>query len=184
MLNDLLREFDPTLFQFSPDLETPPPMDDWNPFPATETTQNDPFDEGALMQICSPAVATGQIVQTEEILYEFLINEAGEAVSSTAVVAAEIPFASDHTYSYIQQDISQFNEAAVLVDTAPSVSLESDVSVRAPSPRTELWGALDGQVDIKLRVEEHADCSYSPINKQFHVKTMSKFAVTAVMTGL
>ena len=181
MLNDLLREFDPTLFQFSPDLTTPPPMDDWNPFPATEATQNDPFDEGALLQICSPAVAMGPMVQTEEILYEFLINDKGEAVSSTALVAAEIPIANDHTYSYIQQDISQFNEAAVLV---PSVSLESDVSVRAPSPRTELWGALDGQVDIKLRVEEHADCSYSPINKQFHVKTMSKFAVTAVMTGL
>ena len=180
MLNDLLREFDASLF---PDLETPPPMDDWNPFPATEATQNDPFDEGALQNF-PPAVSMGPIVQTEEILYEFLINDKGEAVSSTAIVAAEIPIANDHTYSFIQQDISQFNEEAVLVDMAPPVSLESDVSVRAPSPRTELWGALDGQVDIKLRVEEHADCSYSPINKQFHVKTMSKFAVTAVVTGL
>ena len=161
-------------------------MDDWNPFPTT--TQNDPLDEGVLLQTCSPTIATGQTVQTGEIVHEFLINDNGEAVSSTAVVAADISLANDHTYHYIQQDISQFNEASVLVDTEPSILPESDVTVRAPpSPRTETWehlGDLAKWVDIKLRVEEHGDCSYSPNNKYFHVKTMSKFAFTAVMTGL
>ena len=157
-----------------------------NPFPTT--TQNDPLDEGVLLQTCSPAIVTGQTVQTGEIVHEFLINDNGEAVSSAAVVATDIPFGNDHTYFYIQQDISQFNEESVLVDTEPANLPESDVTIRAPpSPQTEYWkhfGDLVEVVDIKLRVEEHGDCLFSPDNKYFHVKTMSKFAFTAVMTGL
>ena len=182
------------------------------------STQNDPnlnqsaYDEGDLINCCSPALAMGpESVSAEKtgetVLYEFVIingeavpvpvsgsNNFSDVVRATEFVPCE---ASSNDHTYTQQHLSQFDEAFFEANFAnqyvpPSTLQESepvtgptDVTPAPPSPRTESWGKLDEGVDIKLQVEEIAgDCTYSATNGQFHVRAQGKFAVTAFMTGL
>lgn len=180
------------------------------------STQNDPnlnqsaYDEGDLINCCSPALAMGpESVSAEKtgetVLYEFVIingeavpvsgsNNFSDVVRATEFVPCE---ASSNDHTYTQQHPSQFDEAFFEANLAnqyvpPSTLQESepvtgptDVTPAPPSPRTESWGKLDEGVDIKLQVEEIAgDCTYSATNGQFHVRAQGKFAVTAFMTGL
>ena len=115
---------------------------------------NDPSVEDDLINL-------GQTLQNEEIFHE------GDSVStSNSVRETEFIRTNDHTY--------------VLPESEPF----PDANIIVPSPRTELWRDLEKEVDMKLRVEEHGDCSYSAQNSQYHIKSKSKFAITAVMTGL
>ena len=120
----------------------------------TPGLENDPPVEEDLLY-------SGETVRTEEVYPEFFINDEGDAVpTSNSVGEAEfVPQTNTNDHNY--------------------VLMESE-----PSPQTERWGDLGKEVDMKLRVEEHGACLYSPQNRQYHIKSQGKFAIIAKMTGL
>ena len=105
-------------------------------------------------------INSGQTLQTEEIVHE----DEGDAVSSVGETEF-IPYTitNDHTYVLLEPETGNVN---------------------VPSPRTGLCGGHGEAVDIKLRVEEHSDCAYSPHNGLLHVKSQGKLAITTVLKGL